>query len=89
MTHERSAVDNPDGRRQYPAMRHGLILLLIGLAACSGDPRDYGITGPAAPPPMPVENPADLGGSGLPDATTTYGPSSAPSTGRGRFWNYN
>jgi hypothetical protein len=69
-------------------MRTMLLLLLLSLAACSGDPRAYGITGarPAKPPPAPGEE-SSIGGA--PDTGTVYGPTNGPTTGGGQFWGYN
>jgi hypothetical protein len=71
-------------------MRIALFLLLSCLAACSGDPRSYGITGPGrqpAPPALPDD--ATLGQPGIPDGGSVVGPSITPSTGSNRFWGYN
>ena len=65
---------------------------LTFLAACSGDPRSLGITGPGGQPEPPP--PAE----GVPDTNTapgvtitgpTYGPSQGPSSGDSGFWGYN
>jgi hypothetical protein len=71
------------------AMRFAPVLLLLCLAACSGDPRAYGITGPGRPPQPPVQpDDATLTQPGLPNSGSAYGPSVNPSTGNGRFWGY-
>ena len=76
-------------------MRHVLILgtilgSLLTLAGCSGTPADLGITGPTAPvaPPEPDDD-STIGRPGIPDPVGGYGPSITPSTGNGRFFNYN
>jgi hypothetical protein len=71
-------------------MRIASVLLLLCLAACSGDPRSYGITGPGSPA-QPPEQPDDatVGQPGLPNSGTLYGPSVVPNTGTGRYWGYN
>lgn len=61
------------------------------LAACSGDPRALGITGPgasAAPPPPPQEQ-GESAPLGAPQVGTPYGISIAPTTGTSGFWGYN
>lgn len=71
-------------------MRIAPLLLLSCLAACSGDPRHYGITGPGAtqaPPALPDDS--TLGQPGLPDSSTVIGPSITPSTGPNHYWGYN
>ncbi len=64
-------------------MRSGVIILLAGLACCSGTPADYGITGPgsrvAAPKPVDVSSPTH-------DISLPY---AIPNTGNGRYWGYN
>ena len=71
-------------------MRIASLLLLLCLAACSGDPRAYGITGPGVPPSPPVQpDDSALGQPGIPDSSTVYGPSVTPSTGPNKFWGYN
>jgi hypothetical protein len=68
--------------------------LLILLAACSGDPASYGITGPGTQPPpaaasVTVQSPDTSPTPGVPTTGTPYGPSNAPSTGGSGFWGYN
>jgi hypothetical protein len=71
-------------------MRIVAIVLLLCLAACSGNPAAYGITGPGrAPSPPEQPDDASVGQPGLPDASAVYGPSLAPSTGPSGFWGYN
>jgi hypothetical protein len=68
----------------------GLGLLFV-LAACSGDPRSYGITGPGAQP-APVAAPAGAEDTPSPGVTTTgtsFGPSTGATTGASGFWGYN
>jgi hypothetical protein len=79
-----------------PAMRSIFALgLLLFLAACSGDPGSYGITGPGAPPepvtPSPDTTPDTAPTPGVTTTGPTYGPSgtSGPSTGNSGFWGYN
>jgi hypothetical protein len=63
--------------------------LLLVLAGCSGTPADLGITGPTAPVPPQDQDDSTISRPGLPDPYGGYGPSIAPSTGGGRFYNYN
>jgi hypothetical protein len=63
--------------------------LLLVLAGCSDTPADLGITGPTAPVPPPEPDDSIIGRPGIPDPMSGYGPSSTPSTGGGRFYNYN
>jgi hypothetical protein len=68
--------------------------LLTFLAACSGDPRAYGITGPGAPAaapiaPPPESTPDTVAVPGVSTTGPTYGPTTAPSTGNSGFWGYN
>jgi hypothetical protein len=78
---------------QNPNMRMLLVFGLLSLlAACSGDPSKYGITGPGnSPPPAASDaNPAESTPTpGVPTFGPTYGPSIAPSTGSSGFWGYN
>jgi hypothetical protein len=71
-------------------MRHARALAaMLVLAGCSGAPADLGITGPTAPV-MPQEpDDSNIDRPGLPDPMGGYGPSVVPSTGGGRFYNYN
>jgi hypothetical protein len=66
---------------------------LMFLAACSGDPRSYGITGPGSTPEPAVASPDTIPDTApTPGVTTTgptYGPSNGPSTGNSGFWGYN
>jgi hypothetical protein len=88
------AVDSAPGAAQYRRMARTTIAALafaLLLAACGGDPRDYGITGPGAAPPLPpsatfmqgasdLSGPADLPGLvGGPD----------PESGSERYWRNN
>lgn len=68
----------------------GLGFLLL-LAACSGDPRSWGITGPAAQP-APVAASAGAEATPTPGVSTSgtsFGPSSGATTGESGFWGYN
>ena len=62
-----------------------LCLLSVLIAACSGSPRDFGITGPVAPAPPVTPSLANEISPVAPDFGGPY----APSTGPGRFWGYN
>jgi hypothetical protein len=71
-------------------MRFVSILLLLCLAACSGNPHAYGITGPVKqeqPPEQPDD--ADVGSPGIPASGTPYSTGVTPTTGATRFWGYN
>jgi hypothetical protein len=82
-------MDSGAAARHYRRMRMVLTLLLLALAACSGNPSAYGITGPARPSgPQPTDD-AVISAPGIPDGSTVVGPSMTPSTGSGRFWGYN
>ncbi len=67
--------------------------LLFALAACSGDPRAFGITGPGTAQPAPVapaiESPDTAPTPGVSTTGTSYGPSNGPTTGSSGFWGYN
>ncbi len=65
------------------------LLFLLGLAACSGDPAAYGITGPGAMRPVPGPRDTTVDAPAIPDTGTVYGPSVVPSTGGGHYWGYN
>jgi hypothetical protein len=74
-------------------MRAVLVLgVLILLAACAGDPRSYGITGPG-PVPAPVApaaiEPDTAPRPGITTTGPTYGPTNGPSNGNSGFWGYN
>jgi hypothetical protein len=62
---------------------------LLVLAGCSGSPGDLGITGPTAPTPPLTLPEGTVDNPGLPDPGASYGPSVTPSTGTGRYYNYN
>jgi hypothetical protein len=71
-------------------MRHALMLgVLLALAGCAGSPADLGITGPTPPAPPQGFDDGTVERPGLPDAGAGYGPSVTPSTGGGRYFNYN
>jgi hypothetical protein len=74
-------------------MRMVLALGLLSLlAACSGDPRSFGITGPGSgPAPVaPATDSADTAPKpGVSTTGPTYGPSIGPSGGNSGFWGYN
>ncbi len=69
-----------------------LLIVLIGLAACSGDPKAMGITGPG-PQAAPVAPSLDEdGGNPIPGVSTTgsqYAPSIGPIKGNTGFYGYN
>ena len=78
------------GRRSDSAMRYALMLIVLcALTGCSGTPADLGITGPTAPVPPQEPDDSTIDRPGLPDPINGYGPSITPSTGGGRFYNYN
>jgi hypothetical protein len=62
---------------------------LLVLAGCAATPADLGLTGPAPPVPPRILDDSTIGYPGLPDAGGGYGPSLMPSTGGGRYYNYN
>jgi hypothetical protein len=75
-----------------------LIILLLPcvLAACSGGPQAWGITGPGQSP-LPTATP-NAAASPVPDASpepgtpntgTAYGPNNGPTSGSGNFYGYN
>ncbi len=70
-------------------IRGAALILLLLLAGCSGTPQSLGITGPAAPqePPMGPDD-STVEAPGLPNGNG-YGPTMAPTTGGGRYYNYN
>jgi hypothetical protein len=77
-----------------PPMRSlPLLGLLLVLAACSGDPRTFGITGPggpALPKPDAAQTRDDTNSMpGVPTTGTYYGPTNGPVTGSSGFWGYN
>jgi len=74
-------------------MRLSVLLVgLLGLAACSGDPKALGITGPG-PQPAPTPPSADIdSGTGSPGVSTSgsfYGPSVGPIKSNSGFYGYN
>jgi hypothetical protein len=81
------------GPAHIPGMRSVLAFgLLIFLAACSGDPRSYGITGPGAQPAPAAPSTPSPDTAPVPGVTTSgtpYGPTPMPSTGGSGFWGYN
>jgi hypothetical protein len=86
-------VDSHAAKWQIGAMRalFGLIGL-FALAACSGDPRSLGITGPGTPTAPADSAPAGLDSTpapGAPTSGTYYGPTNRPVTGGSGFWGYN
>ena len=74
-------------------MRAILVLgFLVSLAACSGGPGAYGITGPGtqpAPTVPTVDTPEAAPAPGVTTWGTPYGPTNAPTTGSSGFWGYN
>jgi hypothetical protein len=69
-----------------------LLVVLIGLSACSADPKALGITGPG-PQVVPVApNPANDVNSQSPGVSTSgsyYGPSIGPIKSNSGFYGYN
>jgi hypothetical protein len=72
--------------------RASILLLLVALTACAGDPRALGITGPGHQPAQ-AETPSGLyPGDSTGDESLTgerYAPSMIPTTSGGRYWGYN
>ena len=68
-----------------------LAVLACGiLAACSGDPKSLGITGPGVRVESPPNaDPGDGVAAGFQPAGTSYGTSIAPTRGQTGFWGYN
>jgi hypothetical protein len=86
-------VDIRPANPQSAEMRTSvLIIVLFGLAACSGDPKAMGITGPG-PQAAPVAPSLDEdGGNPIPGVSTTgsqYAPSIGPIKGNTGFYGYN
>jgi len=67
--------------------------VMMLLAACSGDPRTYGITGPGqqslAPVAAPVDPDASTPTPGVPTAGSYYGSSIGPIRSNSGFFGYN
>jgi hypothetical protein len=64
-----------------------VLLIVLGVSACSGGPQSLGITGPGPQgPPLPGP-PVGIGD--LTDYGTLYEPAMVPTSGGGRFWGYN
>lgn len=89
-----AAVDRAGGIAQSGVMRAFAILCVLScavLAACSGDPRSLGITGPGIHPvAQPQADPGNGYSAGVPQSGTAYGPSyGEPSRGSSGFWGYN
>ena len=85
-------------RPQNAAMRTVFAFgLLLCLAACSGDPRSYGITGPGTnthtdAPSMPGTDPVAGDNDTAPGVSTSgssYGPTNGPIRGRTGYYGYN
>lgn len=69
-----------------------LLIALIGLAACSADPKALGITGPgpqAAPTPPSEDTDSGLGSPGVSTSGSYYGPSVGPIKSNSGFYGYN
>lgn len=88
-------VDTRKRPRQIARMRAYLALgPILMLAACSGSPASYGITGPgtiATPvvPSIPRAAPETNGNPGVSTTGTFYGPDNGPVSGPNGFYNYN
>ena len=65
------------------------LLLALALAGCEAPPASLGISGPARLQPPAELDDSTIVNPGMPDAGNGYGPSIAPSTGGGRYFNYN
>jgi hypothetical protein len=67
--------------------------LLIALAGCSGNPAEYGITGPGVTPLPPVakasETPDTSPTPGVVTTGTSFGPSNGSVKGASGFWGFN
>jgi hypothetical protein len=88
------AMDRWRTNDQYKPMRAVLVMgLLISLAACSGDPKSYGITGPGQQPIAPVAPTPDPNGStvtpGVPTPGSYYGSSIGPIPSNSGYYGYN
>jgi hypothetical protein len=64
-----------------------VLLIVLGLSACSGGPRSLGITGPGPQGPPLSAPPAGMGD--LTDYGVIYEPAIGETNGGGRFWGYN
>ncbi len=87
-------MDFRRGICQNISMRLLFILGCFGfLAACSGDPKALGITGPGlqtTPRPSPAFGEDTGANPGAPISGTYFGPSNnGPVTGASGFWGYN
>jgi len=69
-------------------MRAATLIAVLALTGCAASPASLGITGPAPLSPPPAVDDSVIGQPGVPD-TNGYGPSMVPSTGGGRYFNYN
>jgi hypothetical protein len=69
--------------------RTHILAVLLVLAGCSGSPADHGITGPSAPVEPEEPDDSTIDRPGIPDPGAGYGPNIAPTTGGGRYYNYN
>lgn len=69
-------------------MRAAALIAVLALTGCAGSPASLGITGPAPLSPPPTTDDSVIGQPGVPDMGV-YGPSIVPSTGGGRYFNYN
>ncbi|MEJ0020356.1 MAG: hypothetical protein WDN25_28165 [Acetobacteraceae bacterium] len=70
-------------------MRALALFAALTATACNASPASLGITGPAAPPPLPATiDDSTILGPGIPDSVGGYGPSIGPAPS-GRYFNYN
>lgn len=70
-------------------MRIFALLLLIGLAGCSGDPGALGITGPGGSQVAPAPTNAENGVTNPELKGSRFAPSMVPTTNGGHYWGYN
>jgi len=71
------------------SMRIFVLLLLLALAGCTGNPGALGITGPRDAQVVPQATDAETGAMNPELKSNRYAPSMVPTTDGGRYWGYN
>ncbi len=69
-------------------MRWLALLLPLAMAACAGNPKALGITGPGDAALVPPAGDSNTGATDLLQDTNPYAPAMVPTTEGGRYWNY-